>query len=134
MLQEIELHARRGENFGFETTLSGRNCLDLIRQLRQQGYEVHLFLLWLPTIDVALSRIKDRVLKGGHHVPESVVRRRFDRSLHNFLLRYRSLASTWLLFDNSGTTPEAIAIQDQSGLRIINGRLFNLLMARYGAP
>jgi predicted ABC-type ATPase len=134
MLEEIELCANRGEDFGFETTLSGRTYLELIRHLRQRGYEVHLFFLWLPTVELAMSRILDRVSKGGHDVPESVVRRRFDRSIHNFFLRYRPIASTWLLFDNSGATPEPIAIQERSGLRIINARLYSLMVDRHGAP
>ena len=134
MLEEIELHANRGEDFGFETTLSGLTNLELIRHLRQRGYEVHIFFLWLPTVDLAMSRIQDRVLKGGHDVPEPVVRRRFDRSIQNFFVRYRPIASSWLLVDNSGATPEPIAGQERSGLRIINARLYNLLVDRYGAP
>jgi predicted ABC-type ATPase len=134
MLEEIELHANRGEDFGFETTLSGLTNLELIRHLRQRGYEVHIFFLWLPTVDLAMSRIQDRVSKGGHDVPEPVVRRRFDRSIQNFFVRYRPIASSWLLVDNSGATPEPIAGHERSGLRIINARLYNLLVDRYEAP
>jgi predicted ABC-type ATPase len=36
-------------------------------------------------VNVALSRVRDRVLKGGHDVPEAVIRRRFSRSIKNFL-------------------------------------------------
>jgi predicted ABC-type ATPase len=132
MLEEIDLHARRGEDFGFETTLSGRSHMVLIRDLRQPKYEVHLFFLWVPAVDLALIRIKNRVLEGGHSVPESVVRRRFERSIRNFM-RYQPLADTWLLFDNSGATPQPIAIKEHR-LRIINEALYNLLTASYGAP
>jgi predicted ABC-type ATPase len=45
MLEEIELHARRMECFGFETTLSGRSYLNLIRHLKLDGYDVHFFFL-----------------------------------------------------------------------------------------
>lgn len=134
MLEEIELHSRRDEDFGFETTLSGRSHQNLIRQLKKRGYEVHLFFLWVSTVDLTLTRIKDRVLDGGHDVAEPVVRRRFDRSIRNFFVHYRPLANTWLLFDNSGATPVPIAIQEQAALRIINAELYNLLTARYGVP
>jgi predicted ABC-type ATPase len=60
---------------------------------------------------VALSRVKDRVLKGRHDVPEPVVPRRFGRSIRNFLAEYRPLADSWYLFDNSGTTSAVIAFK-----------------------
>lgn len=88
----------------------------------------------MSTVDLTLTRIKDRVLDGGHDVAESVVRRRFDRSIRNFFVDYRPLANTWLLFDNSGATPVPIAIQEHAALRIINAELYNLLTARYGVP
>jgi predicted ABC-type ATPase len=133
MLEEIDVHARRGEDFGFETTLSGRSHVGLIRDLKQRGYKVHLFFLWLSAVDLALTRIKNRVLEGGHSVPESVVRRRFDRSIRGFFVHHQPLADTWLLFDNSGATPQPIAIKEQH-LRIINTALYNLLTAHYGVP
>jgi predicted ABC-type ATPase len=87
MLEEIERYAGLGETFGFETTLSGLGHLRLLRRLKQSGYEVHFFFLWVPTVSLALTRVRDRVLRGGHNVPETIVRRRFERSIRNFLLR-----------------------------------------------
>jgi predicted ABC-type ATPase len=119
MLEEIGLHAARGHDFGFETTLAGRGNAALLRGLKHKGYDIHLFFLWVPSVDLSLSRIKGRVLEGGHDVPESVVRRRFDRSRRNFLLYYRQIAASWMLFDNSGETPAAIAFQEQNHLHIV---------------
>lgn len=79
MLKEIELRARRGEDFGFETTLSGRTYLNVIRDLRKVGYAVHLFFLWVPSVGLALSRVSGRVRRGGYDVPAPIVRRRFER-------------------------------------------------------
>jgi len=56
-------------------------------------------------VDLALSRVRGRVLEGGQDVPEVVVRRRFDRSVRNFLVHYRRLADSWTMFDNSDATP-----------------------------
>src|SRR5215470_9355651 len=92
MLGEIRSFARRGESFAFETTLSGRSYISLFRELKARGYQVHIFFLWLRSADLALSRIKERVSKGGHDVPELVVRRRFERSTRNFFCHYRGLA------------------------------------------
>jgi predicted ABC-type ATPase len=132
MLEEINHYVKRGEDFGFETTLSGRSYLSLIRRLKKRGYKVHFFFLWVPTVDLALTRVRGRVLEGGHDVPESVVRRRFGRSIHNFLVRYRQLANSWTLFDNSGAAPTVIAFEKQGNLRIMNGEVYQTLIARYG--
>ncbi len=75
MLDEIHSFAHRRVSFAFETTLSGRSYVRMVRQLRRVGYRVHIFYLWVKNPDVAVSRIQDRVLKGGHDVPEAVVRR-----------------------------------------------------------
>jgi predicted ABC-type ATPase len=58
----------------------------LLRKLKAEGYDIHFFFGWLKNVDLALSRVKERVSRGGHDVPEPVVRRRFDRSMQNFLL------------------------------------------------
>lgn len=95
MLEKIEFYAKRMTSFGFETTLSGRSYMKLIRTLKKTGYEVHFFFLWVPTVALALSRVRARAAEGAHSVPEIVIRRRFDRSIHNFLMHYRLLPENW---------------------------------------
>jgi len=134
MLQEIELSMRRGVDFGFETTLSGRTYLRVIQRLKEGGYQVHFFYLWVASVELALARIRERVLRGGHDVPEAVVRRRFDRSITNFLVHYRLLADRWILFDNSSPKPAIVASQKQGLLRVVDSKGYNVIVARYGAP
>src|ERR1700745_3243646 len=86
MLHEIRSFAERRVSFAFEPTLSGRSYLTFLRKLKAEGYDIHFFFLWLKSVDLALSRVKERVSRGGHDVPEPVIRRRFDRSMENFLL------------------------------------------------
>jgi predicted ABC-type ATPase len=95
----------------FETTLSGQSDMTLLRKLKAEGFEIHSFFLWLKNVDLALSRVKERVSRGGHDVPEPVIRRRFDRSMQNFLRHYRFLAKVRPLFDNSGEIPSVIAFE-----------------------
>src|SRR5262252_5908294 len=66
VLSEIRNIARKRVSFAFETTLSGRSYLRRIRQLRKQGYRIRIFFLWFDTLEVALSRVGERVAKGGH--------------------------------------------------------------------
>ncbi len=131
MIGEIEQYAARQADFGFETTLSGRTHLNLIRDLKKRGYSVHVFFLWVSGVELALSRIRGRVRKGGHDVPAAVVRRRFERSMRNFFAHYRRLADSWLLFDNSGARPKAIALEKRGELRIVQEELYSELSSRY---
>jgi predicted ABC-type ATPase len=105
MLAEIENFMRQKEDFGFETTLSGRSDLNVTRRLRKRGYVVHLFYLWVPSVELALSRVRERVSRGGHDVAEAVVRRRFGRSIANFLVHYRLQGDRWIFYDNSAAVP-----------------------------
>src|SRR5205085_632877 len=130
VLQEIDSAMKRHEDFGLETTLSGRSYLKLLGDLRDSGYALHFFFLWLPSVDMALSRVRERVLKGGHDIPEGDLRRRFRRSLNNFLMHYRYLASSWMLFDNSKRPPLLIALEDAEGLCIIEEEIFKGLSER----
>ena len=134
MLQEIKLHAERQEDFGFETTLSGRSYLALIRSLKKQGYKVHFFFLMVPNVDLALTRVRGRVLAGGHNIPEDVVRRRFGRSIQNFFREYLLIGDSWTLFDNSGAVPAVVAFQKEGKTRIIKEEVFRALTNRYGTP
>jgi predicted ABC-type ATPase len=132
MLTEIERFARAGQDFGFETTLSGLTHLALIQRLRILGYKVHLFYLWVFEIDLLLSRIQGRVMQGGHDVSEGVVRRRFARSARNFLLRYRRLADSWYFFDNFGPAPVVIAQSENGEVRILRKEAYSRAVWEFG--
>ncbi len=111
MLKRMRELARARASFAFETTLSGRALASWIVDLRSAGYAFHVVFLWLQSADAAVARVAERVRLGGHDVPESVIRRRYDRGLRNFLTLYRPLAQSWQVYNNSGTSqPEIIAI------------------------
>jgi predicted ABC-type ATPase len=124
MLQQIHLLADRGRDFGFETTLSSKTYVRLLHDLRDRGYRIHLFFLWIPNIDIALERIADRVRRGGHNMPEDVVRRRFQKGLPNLFQLYRPLLDSWVIFDNSSDTPNMIAFEKLGQLQIVDSDLF----------
>lgn len=57
VLQQIYEYARRGVDFAFETTLSGKSYLNLLISLKKKGYAIHLFFLWIPSSELAIARI-----------------------------------------------------------------------------
>lgn len=87
-----------GETFGFETTLSGRGHLKLFADAKKAGYAIHLYYLWMPEKFVLTSRIRHRVLSGGHDVPSEDVFRRYARSVAN-LGAYAKLSDKLYVFD-----------------------------------
>lgn len=130
VLSRIREFAAAGEDFGFETTLSGKTHRSLFRRLEAQGYRVHIYFLWVPAKELSLLRIKNRVADGGHDVPASDVGRRFDRSIHNFFGVYLNSATSWMLFDNSGVKPVLAAKGSKAGLSVENQPVFDLIVPR----
>jgi len=128
MLEQIHSLAERGLDFGFETTLSGKTYVKLLQDMRKGGYLIHIFFLWITNVRLALERIELRIRNGGHHIPESIVRRRFDRSLPNFLRFYKPLVDSWAIFDNSGDAPKMIAFEESGKLEILDPGLFDILL------
>ena len=108
MLAELDRFAEEGTSFAFETTLSGRGYLRKIRQWRGDGYRVELLFLSLPSAEDAIGRVRQRVSRGGHHVPAEVIRRRFSRGLHNLRELYAPAVDYWVHFDNRGSHPVVI--------------------------
>lgn len=105
LLSEVRELVRRRETFALESTLSGRTYLRLLRDAKQAGYRVHLHYLWLPTVALAIARVRERVKKGGHHVPVSDIRRRFHRGRAHFIADYAPLADFWAVWDNRSQPP-----------------------------
>ncbi len=109
MAETIHDYAARGKSFAFETTLSGRAYARWIPLWRRRGYRVKLIFLRLPTPDLAITRVRHRVLEGGHDVPEAVVHRRFHAGWSNFERIYRDMVDEWAIYDCAGTVPVLLA-------------------------
>jgi predicted ABC-type ATPase len=105
MLKMMVEYLERGESFAFETTLAGRNYARSIPRWRAAGYRVTLHFLSLPSPEMAVARVAERVRQGGHHVPEDIIRRRFASGKDNFDTLYKPIVDSWLYYDNSGEEP-----------------------------
>lgn len=67
-------------DYNFETTLGGQSFARLLKQAAEAGFEVRIWFVGLATPEHHLARVKARVRKGGHDIPEADIRRRFDHS------------------------------------------------------
>lgn len=109
MLARLHDLADQRASFAFETTLASRSFAPWLRDLRASGYAVHLFFLWLPSADLAVQRVAQRVTAGGHHLPEDTVRRRYHTGIRNFFTLYQPFATSWALYDCSGPKAKLVA-------------------------
>lgn len=133
MLARIKELAYNQVNFAFETTLASRSFAGWIDRLRQQnGYQFHLVFLWLRNMELAVSRVADRVKMGGHSVPEETIQRRYDSGLKNFFNLYCPIADSWQIYDNSDSNGLAlIASKKQDKMNIENEAIWNKLLEKY---
>jgi len=100
VLIAAQKHIHKRESFALETTLSGQGYLRMMIDARAPGFEVVLVYIGTENLEINLSRIRDRVLAGGHDVPEEDVRRRYTRSFKNLPTAIQRADHT-ILFDNS---------------------------------
>ncbi len=107
MLVRIEECCRREKSFGLESTISGKAYLRLIPKWQRQGYFVVLHFLRLPSVELAINRVALRVRHGGHHIPDDVVKRRYERGLMH-LQDYQNAVDDWKIWDTSHGEPELI--------------------------
>jgi hypothetical protein len=77
---------------------------------------VELYFLSLPSADVAVERVRQRVRQGGHDIPEDTIRRRFMSGLALFQGVYKPLVDGWVLYDNSG---DELVLKDWSDKSMI---------------
>jgi predicted ABC-type ATPase len=107
VLDQIEENLRNRCSFAVETTLSGKIYLQTMLDARGRGYKVSLIYVGTADVEINLQRVADRVALGGHGVPETDIRRRYNRSLNNLLVAVTRTDLT-VLFDNSRPISEGL--------------------------
>jgi predicted ABC-type ATPase len=104
--------------------LSGRTWKNYFEDARARGFEITIFFIYLDSADTCVARIKERVRRGGHDVPEEDVRRRFTRSCNNFWKIYRKIADHWAVVYNSGNAPVEVAFGYREEFAVTDEILF----------
>jgi predicted ABC-type ATPase len=79
-------HLETAQSFAVETTLSGRGYLQMMLDAKKRNFDIVLIYIGTEKVEINLQRIRNRVLAGGHDVPENDVRRRYGRSFANLPL------------------------------------------------
>ena len=124
-LKEIKTSISKKENFSFETTLSGKSYLKLIKNLKLNNWKIELIYLYLPSVDLSINRVAERVKHGGHNIPKQTILRRYPRSLDNLINHYAKLCDSTICIDNSNQDQEIIFSQSFENRIVFNQELFN---------
>lgn len=103
-------------DFAFETTLGGNTIPSLLETAHNAGVAVRIWYVGLQGADLHIARVRARVAEGGHDIPETKIRERYDRSRAN-LIRLLPKLTELRLYDNSeemnparGIAPEPLLI------------------------
>ena len=91
-------------SFVVETTLAGHGAMGLMRRAQKAGYQVNMVYVSLGTPELHIERVRLRVARGGHDIPDSDIRRRYWRSLLRAPEGLK-LADEATVLDNSGLHP-----------------------------
>lgn len=114
--------------FTFETTLGASTIPKLLIDAAAQGIEVQVWYIGLATPEQHFARVRARVARGGHDIPEAVIRRRFEHSRLNLIALLPALTSL-RVYDNSfeadpaaGKAPRPVLVLHMARSRILNPR------------
>ena len=84
--------------FASETVFSHPSKLDLIKKAQQAGFQVVLHVVSVQDPKILPARVKQRVLEGGHDVPDQRVLQRYPRTMINLKSAVR-LADLAFIYD-----------------------------------
>lgn len=87
-------------DFAFETTLGGNTIPALLENAHGVGMAVRIWYVGLQSPELHIARVKARVAKGGHDIPEGRIRERYHRSRENLIRLLPKLAEL-RIYDNS---------------------------------
>jgi len=128
MLKRINELLESKQDFAFETTLSTKSYKQKVIEAQNKKYKVTLLFFWLETVELAIERVKTRVLEGGHNIDNETIKRRYYRGIKNLFEIYLPIVDEVMIFDNSLESPDLIAIKSkEKEINVFNVSKFNSL-------
>lgn len=128
LLREIRSNIARRTDFAFETTLSGRAYVRLLKQLRNSGWKVVLFYLWIPSAEISRLRVQQRVESGGHDIPDEAIARRYQRTVSNFLGIFAPLCDEVMCYDNAQMEPRPVFADSAGNRQVLDKIRYRMIM------
>jgi predicted ABC-type ATPase len=120
----LERAIARREDFTFETTLGGATITTLLGRALDEGLEVVVRYVGLDSPERHITRVRARVARGGHDIPEATIRDRYRRSREQLVALLPRLTSL-VVYDNSmeGDPEAGMAPAPRLLLHMATGRI-----------
>ena len=96
----LEQAIAKNLEFAFETTLGGNTIARLLAGAAERGMAIHVWYVGLANPELHIRRVRSRVRRGGHDIPEAAIRRRFEHSRLNLIALLPALTAL-RVYDNS---------------------------------
>jgi predicted ABC-type ATPase len=100
-------------DFTFETVLSTKRNLLLLKRAKENNYEVHCIYVLTCNADINIARVRSRVFEGGHDVPEEKIQSRYVKAL-KLLPQIIEICDKIYIYDNS-IMPSILFKKDSNG-------------------
>lgn len=123
-LQRVNKKLGLFDSFIIESTLAGKYLKAILERAKREGFKIRIVFVFLDGPEQSIERIQVRVRRGGHFVPDHIVRRRYNRSLQNFWYSYRFLADEWRIFNNAHESSVEVVVGENTQYSVINDELF----------
>lgn len=117
------------ESFATETVFSDPEGgkIQFLKDAAQSGYRVVMLAVWIPSVGASIARVRQRVERGGHAVPEDKLPRRYHACMDNIKTAL-TFVDTAILFDNSGSVdlgPKPVATLNKGSQTWISANIPN---------
>jgi predicted ABC-type ATPase len=113
----VEASISAHQTVGVETVLSTDKYRRLVLAAKERQFEFRLIFVMLRSPDLNVERVRLRVSKGGHDVPETKIRERCGKSLGQ-LPWFLQQADQAAIFDNSGAVPRLVGRKREGAILI----------------
>lgn len=103
----LERAIRERLDFAFETTLGGNTIPRLLAEAAKSDIEIRVWYVGLESAELHIERVAARVRRGGHSIPEEMIRQRYERSRLNLIQLLPSLTALRVYDNSSDADPES---------------------------
>ncbi|PQO36532.1 zeta toxin family protein [Blastopirellula marina] len=115
MVARLQELAHQRKSFAWETTLASRSYAKRLSKLKASGFQTHLVFIGLPDPEIAVQRVAARVARGGHNIPDEVIRRRYWAGLANLVDLYLPIVDSCDIVNGVNALDGARVSRDQNG-------------------
>lgn len=112
-------------HFTFETTLGGNTITNTLLDAIAAGVPVNIWYCGLDSVELHIQRVAARVARGGHNIPEDLIRSRYKTSIRN-LCRLIPGLTQLAVYDNSRALDDKKRPSIRRLLHVVDGQVREL--------